>query len=307
MASPTPPEAAGSAVSGRAPAIAAPTHFASAGAAFDTVIDSTELMTGEAVGLELHPTSFVLRGAGTLIDLLAYVALFLLLMLSFFTIFASVMDDALSAAIAIGSLAFCIVVVPTAVETLSRGKSLGKLAVGARIVRDDGGAISFRHAFIRALLGVLELFMTVGGIAATVALLNDRSKRLGDLLAGTYSQHERVSKLTPPIFGVPLVLFEWAKTADVARMPDGLARRIAQFLRQAGGLTASTRIRLSQELADEASRYVSPVPREDSELFLAAVAAVRRDREFRALQLQQQRLASLAPVLSGLPHHFPER
>ena len=33
--------------------------------------------------------------------------------------------------------------IPTAVETLSQGKSLGKLAVGARIVRDDGGSIGF--------------------------------------------------------------------------------------------------------------------------------------------------------------------
>ncbi|MEO7122161.1 MAG: RDD family protein [Lacisediminihabitans sp.] len=303
MASPRAPHVANPAVSGVASAALSQPGYE----AYDTVVDTTELMTGEAVGLELRPTSFVLRAAGTIIDLLTYIALFFLLLFGFFLIFQPVMDDALGAALVIATLAFSVVIVPTAVETLSRGKSLGKLAVGARIVRDDGGAIGFRHAFIRALVGVLELIMTAGGIAAIVALLNDRSKRLGDLLAGTYSQHERVSKLTPPIFGVPLALSEWAKTADVARMPDGLARRIAQFLRQAGGLTADTRIRLSQELAAEASRYVSPVPRESPEIFLAAVAAVRRDREYRALQLQQQRLATLAPVLGGLPHKFPQR
>lgn len=276
-------------------------------AAFETVHGDTGLMTGEAVALELHATSFVLRAAGTIIDLLAYAALFLILLFSALALFSPVMDDALSAAISITALAFCAVVVPTAVETLSRGKSLGRLAVGARIVRDDGGAIGFRHALIRSLLGVLELFMTAGGLAAIVALLNDRSKRLGDLLAGTYSQHERVSKTDPPIFGVPLALSEWAKAADVARMPDNLARRIAQFLKQAAGFTSATRIRLALDLAAEASRYVSPVPEADPELFLAATAAVRRDRELRALQLQRQRLAALTPVLKGLPHHFPER
>jgi uncharacterized RDD family membrane protein YckC len=271
-----------------------------------SIFDDDALMTGEAVALELRPASFVLRAAGALIDWVSYAVLFGLILIGAFTALDSVMDDAVAAAISIGALAFCTVVVPTAVETLTQGKSLGKLAVGARIVRDDGGSIGFRHAFIRSLLGVLEIFMTVGGIAAIVSLLNDRSKRLGDLLAGTYSQHERVSKVTPPVFGVPLVLSEWAQTADVARMPDGLARRIAQFLRQAGGLTPATRIRLSAELAEEASRYVSPVPRADPELFLAAVAAVRRDREYRALQLQQQHLQRLEPVLGGLPHHFPE-
>lgn len=265
------------------------------------------LMTGEAVALELRPTNFVLRAAGAIIDWIAYVALFVLILIGAFFALDAVMDDALTAAISIAALAFCTVVVPTTVETLTQGKSLGKLAVGARIVRDDGGSIGFRHAFIRALLGVLEIFMTLGGIAAIVSLLNDRSKRLGDLLAGTYSQHERVSKVTPPVFGVPLVLSEWARTADVARMPDGLARRIAQFLRQAAGLTPATRVRLSEQLAAETSRYVSPVPRENAELFLAAVAAVRRDREYRALQLQQQHLRQLEPVLGGLPHRFPER
>ncbi|MEO6944569.1 MAG: RDD family protein [Lacisediminihabitans sp.] len=268
--------------------------------------DDDALMTGEAVALALRPTNFVLRAAGAIIDWIAYVVLFGLILIGAFTALADVMDDAVAAAVAIAALAFCTVIVPTAVETLTQGKSLGKLAVGARIVRDDGGSIGFRHAFIRSLLGVLEIFMTVGGIAAIVSLLNDKSKRLGDLLAGTYSQHERVSKVTPPVYGVPLVLSEWARTADVARMPDGLARRIAQFLRQSAGLTPVTRARLSEQLAAEASRFVSPVPSANAELFLAAVSAVRRDREFRALQLQQQHLQQLEPVLGGLPHRFPE-
>ncbi|MCU1506835.1 MAG: hypothetical protein QOK46_307 [Microbacteriaceae bacterium] len=269
--------------------------------------DNDELITGEAVALDLRATNFVLRAAGAIIDWLAYIGLFALILIGSSFAFASVMDDALSAAVTVAALAFCTVVVPTTVETLTQGKSLGKLAVGARIVRDDGGSIGFRHAFIRSLLGVLEIMMTAGGIAAMVSLLNDKSKRLGDLIAGTYSQHERVSKAQPPLFGVPLALAEWAKTADVARMPDGLARRIAQFLRQSAGLTPDTRARLSQELAAEASRYVSPVPKENAELFLAAVAAVRRDREYLALHLQRQRLDQLEPVLGGLPHRFPER
>ncbi|MDQ1528039.1 MAG: hypothetical protein QOG18_2652 [Microbacteriaceae bacterium] len=273
----------------------------------DRSSDNDELITGEAVALDLRATNFVLRAAGAIIDWLAYIGLFALILIGSSFAFASVMDDALSAAVTVAALAFCTVVVPTTVETLTQGKSLGKLAVGARIVRDDGGSIGFRHALIRSLLGVLEIMMTAGGIAAMVSLLNDKSKRLGDLIAGTYSQHERVSKAQPPLFGVPLALAEWAKTADVARMPDGLARRIAQFLRQSAGLTPDTRARLSQELAAEASRYVSPVPKENAELFLAAVAAVRRDREYLALHLQRQRLDQLEPVLGGLPHRFPER
>jgi uncharacterized RDD family membrane protein YckC len=272
------------------------------------VPDDTELMTGEAVGLDLRPTSFVLRGAGALVDVIVYLGVWIggVLVVNSPAL-AGALDDAAVKAVTIASLVFCIVVLPTAVELLTHGKSLGRLMVGARIVRDDGGAIGFRHAFIRALTGVLELFMSLGGIAALFGLLNGRTKRMGDILAGTYSQYERVQRKEPEVFGVPVALVGWSRSADVARMPDGLARRIAQFLRQASGLTPDTRIRVAAQLANEAARFVSPLPQADPELFLAAVAAVRRERELLALQLTKQRLGSVEPVLTGLPHRFPPR
>jgi uncharacterized RDD family membrane protein YckC len=272
------------------------------------VPDDTELMTGEAVGLDLRPTSFVLRGAGALVDVIVYLGVWIggVLVVNSPAL-AGALDDAAVKAVTIASLVFCIVVLPTAVELLTHGKSLGRLMVGARIVRDDGGAIGFRHSFIRALTGVLELFMSLGGIAALFGLLNGRTKRMGDILAGTYSQYERVQRREPEVFGVPVALVGWSRSADVARMPDGLARRIAQFLRQAGGLTPDTRIRVAAQLANEAARFVSPLPQADPELFLAAVAAVRRERELLALQLTKQRLGSVEPVLTGLPHRFPPR
>jgi uncharacterized RDD family membrane protein YckC len=270
-----------------------------------------DLVTGEAVALDLRPTSFVLRAAGTLIDWLVYLGAYVLLALFGLPLIIAGLglDDSTAAAVAIVSLVLVLVVAPTSVELLSHGKSLGKLAVGGRIVRDDGGAIGFRHAFIRALTGVLEIFMTFGGLAALVALLNGRSKRLGDLVAGTYSQYERVSKEVPPVYGVPEQLAEWATTADVAPMPDRLSRRIASFLRQAPRFTPDTRRRLSQELAAEASAYVFPAVQVDvsAEVFLAAIGALRRERELTALTLERDRLAQLAPALRGLPHGFPER
>lgn len=269
---------------------------------------SDELITGEAVALDLRPVGFVLRAAGAAIDLITYLVVYfgiVLLVLS--PLGSAFLDEATQAAVAIGALVFCIVIVPMTVELLSQGRSLGKLAVGARVVRDDGGAIGLRHAFIRAMTGIIEVFMSLGGIAALVGLLNTRAKRLGDLLAGTYSQNERVPREVPPVFGVPLELIEWSKTADVARMPSGLARRIAQFLRQASGHSPESRTRISRDLARETARYVFPVPGGDPELFLAAVAALRREREHTALQLERQHLDRLGPALDGLPHGFPDR
>jgi uncharacterized RDD family membrane protein YckC len=267
----------------------------------------TELMTGEAVGLDVRPASFVLRAAGAIIDWLTSIALFLTLIYLMGFVTRTFADESLSTALVIASLVIAIVIFPMSVEVLTRGRSLGRLAVGARIVRDDGGAAQLRHAFVRALSGVVEIYMTFGGLAAIVALLSPRSKRLGDLLAGTYSQHERVPRVVEPVFDVPTPLVAWASTADVAKLPDRLSRRIAQFLHQANAMTPTARAGIAAELAQEAAQFVSPLPAAHPEIFLAAVAAVRRDRDYRALTLQGQRLERLRPVLSSLPHGFPER
>ena len=266
------------------------------------------LVTGEAVALDVRPASFILRAAGTIIDIVASVALILLA--SFLVGVwqaATGADDAIAAATTLSSVVFCIVVVPTVVETLTHGRSLGKLAIGARIVRDDGGSISFRHALIRSLTGVLELYATAGGLAILVSLLNPRAKRLGDLLAGTYSQHERVPAFASNAQPLPPALGAWAAVADVARLPDRLSRRIAQYLAEAPTMAPDARARHAAQLAAEAAPFVSPIPPVHPELLLLGIAALRRDREARALDLERTRLARLAPALTGLPHGFPER
>jgi uncharacterized RDD family membrane protein YckC len=270
--------------------------------------DQRELLTGEAVALELRPTSVVLRMAGATIDYLLYIAVTIgMIWLAFSVAAETGVPEELGAAISIACVVLGLVLLPAIVETAAQGKSLGRLALGDRIVRDDGGAIAFRHAVIRSFVGVLEIVFTFGGLAVVVAMLNARAKRLGDLLAGTYSQYERVAPARTQTFGVPVELVEWASTADVARLPDALSRRIAQFLRQAAGHLPATRERIARDLAAEAAGFVSPVPGGDPELFLAAVAALRREREATALRLERARLDELAPTLTALPHGFPDR
>jgi uncharacterized RDD family membrane protein YckC len=264
----------------------------------DTLADDDALLTGEAVALDLRPAGFALRAGGAIIDFLASLILFVVLIMAFFIPAGWYGFEAAWAGVfTIASLVLAFVVAPCVVETLSRGKSLGRLAVGARIVRDDGGAAGFRHAAIRALAGVVDFLMTLGGLAALVGILSPRSQRLGDHLAGTYAQYERAPRVATPVFGMPLELAGWAQLADVARMPDPLARRIANFLASARELDPTRRGYLAQQLAFEASQYVAPLPAVEPELFLAGVTVARRDREARALQLEAERLARLAPVL----------
>jgi uncharacterized RDD family membrane protein YckC len=265
--------------------------------------DDEGVVTGEAVALDVRPASALIRAGGAAIDVLLSVLLIMALLLS---LAGLSVDEAAFQAIIVTGIVCCIVVLPTAVETASRGRSLGKLALGLRVVRDDGGAIGFRHAFIRALTGVVEIYLTFGGLAVLVGFLNPSSKRLGDLLAGTHSQVERVPKVPSTAFGVPPELIDWAAIADVARLPDPIARRVASFFGNIEHLVPESRARVAASLAAEVTPYVSPLPDAAPERFLAAVVALRRQRDLAALELEDARMSTLAPQLTAKPVGFPE-
>ncbi|KQR65139.1 hypothetical protein ASF89_10345 [Frigoribacterium sp. Leaf172] len=256
----------------------------------------------------MRPTSIVLRGAGVVIDYLVYAAgVVALIILVGLLNDAGALDDALAQALVIGSVAFGLIVVPAIVETATHGRSLGRLAVGARIVRIDGGAIGFRHALTRSLVGLLEIVLTTGGLAVVVGLLNGSSRRLGDLMAGTYSRNERLARDTRVVAVLPPGLEGWAGVADVARLPDGTARRVAAFVQQEARLTPASRRRVAEQLADEVRPFVSPLPDVDAPLLLTAVAVLRRDRESTALAREAATLARLQPALTGTVPGFPRR
>lgn len=275
-----------------------------------TVIDirQDEILTGEAVALDVQPIGFFLRALGCFIDVVLGIALLILFSLvASWLIGSSVLDSSIFPIVAIVSLVLVTVVLPTVVETATRGRSLGKLAVGGRIVRTDGGASGFRQAFIRALVGVFEIWFTVGAVAAIVGAFTPQSQRLGDLMSGTYSERTRTPKLPTPAAGIPYPLIGWAAVADVARLPDRLARRIAQFVSHADGMAPAARARVAASLAQEARAHVAPVPPVDPETFLRGVVAVRRDRELRALGLETQRVDRLTAGVTSAPRGFPER
>ncbi|MEM9889614.1 MAG: RDD family protein [Actinomycetota bacterium] len=76
---------------------------------------------------------------------------------------------------------------PALLETFWGGRTVGKRLFRLRVLTVEGGPIGFRHAAIRALLGLLDFWIPApGGLVALVtALVTRRSQRVGDLAAGT--------------------------------------------------------------------------------------------------------------------------
>ena len=253
-----------------------------------------EVLSGEAVAIDVQPVGFFLRVLGALIDvLLSVVVLAMMIFLMVWLAEAGVLTEALLRILTVSALVISFVVLPCGMEVALRGRSLGKLAVGGRIVRVDGGSSGFRHAFIRALIGVLEIYLTFGAVAVIAGAFSARSQRLGDMLAGTYCQRVRTPRLMEHVPIMPAGLAAWATLADVARLPDRLARRIAQFLQNADRLTPAARARIAEELVAETREFVSPQPAAPAEQILIAMTILRREREHRALQLADERVERL--------------
>lgn len=263
----------------------------------------SSIITGEAVVLELRPASFAARALGLLLDVLVH-AVVLWGLMAVVGAAAPELDRAALGALMTVAVVFCFVALPVAVETLTRGLSLGKLATGLRIVRDDGGSIRFRHALIRGLIGFLEIYLTLGGLAVAVALFNGKSKRLGDLVAGTYALRRRVPAEAPVLHRVPFQLQPWVSLADIGRIPDAAARRASLFLRQGSRMSPGSRTAMAESLATELAAHVAPPPPAGTgpEDYLSAVLGERSRRELDRLRLSRERSARLGARLARLPH-----
>jgi hypothetical protein len=198
------------------------------------------------------------------------------------------------------------VAIPATSETLSRGKTLGHLALGLRTVRDDAGPIQFRHAMTRAMVGVLEIYSCLGMPALICAVFNRRGKRFGDLLAGTYVVRDRQRVSLPPPPQMPPHLATWAAGADIAPLPDALAVTIRQFLARTGTFAPGVREELAHRLLAEATPYMAPAPPAGNhpEWVLMALLAERRNRDTARLEREHALRATVVPpdhLASGNP------
>ncbi len=256
-----------------------------------------DLVTGEAVALELPAAGVAVHAVSGAIDVVT--TLLLLWAASSVAVVATAgSDEALASTAMLLAVVLALLVLPTTLETLTRGRSLGKLALGLRTVRDDAGPIGFRHAFTRALVGVVEIWLLFAIPALVSGLVSAKGKRLGDYAAGTYVVRERVRMTIPPPPAMPPALAGWAVGADIARLPDGLAMAVRQFLGRAAGLSPASRASMAAELQAEVLRHVAPPPPAGShpEMVLTAVIADRRRRDGQRLQREAELRARLLPT-----------
>ncbi|MGI8775873.1 MAG: RDD family protein [Acidimicrobiales bacterium] len=237
------------------------------------------MVTPEAVALELPPANVGSRLFGLALDWLVISVAGGLLSFGFFAAARGVhlaTGWVIAAFVLLyGALIFGY---PVACETLWRGRTVGKAAMGLRVVTVEGAPVRFRHAAIRAALGLVELGLTGGAVAVLSILVTRRHQRLGDLVAGTLVLRERsgLRAPTPVRFTVPYGMEAYAATLDVAGVTtdDYVATRT--FLVRAAALPPGVRWWLSDQVATPVATRVRPSPPAgvSAEAWLACVAAV---------------------------------
>jgi uncharacterized RDD family membrane protein YckC len=263
------------------------------------------VVTGDAVVLDVQTAQLPVRALSAMIDIsVVFIAYIIGVLLWASTL--SQFDDALSAAVLIIFTVLSIVGYPIVFETATRGRSLGKMALGLRVVSEDGGPERFRQALFRALAGVIEIWMFAGGPAVICSLLSPKGKRIGDIFAGTVVISERAPRLSPPP-PMPPQLAWWASSLQLSGLRPDQAELARQFLSRASQLDAGIRDQMAYRITSEVVAQISPPPPPGAppQLVLAAVLAERHRRELERLRTPPPVPPPQWPQWPAQPTHQP--
>ncbi|HYZ68335.1 MAG TPA: RDD family protein [Mycobacterium sp.] len=254
------------------------------------------VVTGDAVVLDVQIAQLPVRALSAMIDLTVVFIAYIIGVLLWASTLAQ-FDSALSGAVLILFTVLSIVGYPVAFETATRGRSLGKMAVGLRVVSEDGGPERFRQALFRALAGIFEIWTFLGGPAVICSLLSPKGKRIGDIFAGTVVISERAPRLAPPP-PMPPQLAWWASSLQLSGLRVEQAELARQFLSRASQLDPVVRDQMAYRITSDVVAQISPPPPPGvpAQLVLAAVLAERHRRELERLRPPPPVGPSLPPV-----------
>ncbi|MGE2834080.1 RDD family protein [Mycobacterium sp. SMC-4] len=244
------------------------------------------VVTGDAVVLDIQIAQLPVRALSVLIDVIVVLLVYVLGVV-LWALTLSEMDEAFSASVLLIFTVLALVGYPVIFETVTRGRTLGKMVMGLRVVSDDGSPERFRQALFRALAGAIEIWMLTGGPAVICSLLSSKGKRIGDIFAGTVVISERAPKMAPPPV-MPPQLASWASALELSGLRPGQAELARQFLARAPQLQPQVRDEMAYRIATEVVAQISPPPPPGAPpaMVLSAVLAERHRRELLRLHPQ---------------------
>ncbi|MGH9244682.1 MAG: RDD family protein [Acidimicrobiales bacterium] len=245
------------------------------------------IVTPEAVVLEFETASIGSRTLSVAIDVIVQLAIVMFGVYAVGSILALLFAGS-EYGITAGIALFAVIVFvalfgyPVFMETRFSA-TLGKFALGLRVVTREGAPIRFRHAAIRAMLQLVDLWLVPVGVIGTLAMLFSRqSQRLGDLAAGTVvlRQPSGALRSIPVAFFPPLGLEQYVATLDANAVTSeqyGLIRLfLMRVLQLSPDARASLAARLATAIADRTHQPRPPWLHPETYLVCVATAYQRR-------------------------------
>lgn len=246
------------------------------------------VVTPQGVVLDLEPAGIGHRGIARFLDVL--VVFLAILVMAVFTGLSGRVIGETAVSVLQRVLGFVIIFFyPIIAETYFRGRTVGKAAVGLRVVTLEAGPIGFREAFIRSLFQLVDFVLTFGALAILTGMFTRRSQRLGDIAAGVFvivdpraAAHLPAIPFTPPM-GTEHIVADM----DVRRLTPKQERLIRSFLLRVGDLSADARSSLAAQIASATANHLghddmlglAPEP------YMVTVLAARQLREGGLAQL----------------------
>lgn len=172
-------------------------------------------------------------------------------------------------------------------ETLWSGQTPGKRIMRLRVVREDGRPVRFFEVFVRNLLRVVIDFQPLPSYAIGVVsiIFSERSKRVGDFVAGTVVVKERATEAPSLEEIVKVSEIEQRRldratpapfVADTRQLSEQELRAVQTFLKRRFELTEPNRVALAMRIAQAISVKLSiPIGDMPPELLLEEVERQR--------------------------------
>lgn len=166
-------------------------------------------------------------------------------------------------------------------EMLTGGRSIGKIAAGLRVIRDDGTAISFWDSLLRNLLRTVDMLPGSYLVGIISIWVSSKSKRVGDYAAGTIVVKERRAELPEVIAPPPTAVAAPRPESPLHDLVRPHARRLTaeqaqaarRLLERRAELEPTVRVNLARRLAVQMAGQLA-IPLTDlraAEQFLQAV------------------------------------
>jgi uncharacterized RDD family membrane protein YckC len=173
-----------------------------------------EIETPEGIALRLRTAGALPRSQAWLVDLLIRGAVFSLALvpLALFGVAGNGVAMLLLFVLMWGYSVIC--------EVWFNGQTLGKRALGLRVVSADGTPVTWMPSVVRNLLRVVDVVPGVYGVGLASTLIDRHARRLGDIIAGTLVIHADdlpAGQQVPsaPAVPLPIVLTPNEQTAVV--------------------------------------------------------------------------------------------